>query len=269
MVTDPGSGFATCPICGGTERKDKRSKWTACVQCGALLRDPWPDSHELRAIYQEAFHTKNPSRGTMKATNERLANEFVGLLRSNGLLVKPHSQKIVDFGAGFGHMSLALQRAGHDVKAVEPYGMAAVRRRGIEVYRTIEQLKSAHNGATRFNGIVMIEVLEHLSEPVGVLSNLRSLLLPGGWLLATTPNAGSLSAKLLRSRWQGASKPSHLVLYKAPVVIRAFTGAGFEEVRLVRHPIRFSDRWLRGTLQSLLQLVGLGGSLKVLARTSP
>jgi SAM-dependent methyltransferase len=53
-------------------------------------------------------------------------------------------------------------------------------------------------------------VLEHLHQPVAALQKLGRWLAPGGWLVLSVPNAGSIWPRVFGSRWYDWSLPTHL-----------------------------------------------------------
>jgi SAM-dependent methyltransferase len=59
----------------------------------------------------------------------------------------------------------------------------------------------------RFDAIVMVEVIEHLEEPVKVMESAMRLLAPGGSVIVSTPNRSYFAPK---SGWTTALPPVHL-----------------------------------------------------------
>jgi len=51
-------------------------------------------------------------------------------------------------------------------------------------------------GSDRFDVVVAADVLEHLKDPVSVLSALRKFLVPGGYVVISVPNIAHLSVRL-------------------------------------------------------------------------
>jgi len=60
----------------------------------------------------------------------------------------------------------------------------------------------------------MLNLIEHVADPVGVLRKARGLLAPGGRIYIKTPNFRALDALLFRHRsWGGYHCPRHFVLF--------------------------------------------------------
>ena len=66
----------------------------------------------------------------------------------------------------------------------------------------------------RFDLILVLNLIEHVSSPVNVMARLASLLNDKGIILIKTPNIKSLDAELFRgSYWGGLHCPRHWVLF--------------------------------------------------------
>jgi hypothetical protein len=77
----------------------------------------------------------------------------------------------------------------------------------------------------------MNHVIEHLYRPRSTLSRLRQKLRPGGRLHLATPNAASLTFRLLRERWYPLECPRHIVVYTPRAARRLLSDVGFRRVR--------------------------------------
>lgn len=58
--------------------------------------------------------------------------------------------------------------------------------------------------------VVMMDVIEHISDPVGALEAVVGKLKPGGLLLITTGDFSSLSARISGCHWRLMTPPQHL-----------------------------------------------------------
>jgi hypothetical protein len=70
-------------------------------------------------------------------------------------------------------------------------------------------------------------VLEHLDDPVDVLTRLRTYVKPGGVVLAAVPNFGSWQARLTGASWLHLDIPRHLYHFTQRSLAKTFEAAGF------------------------------------------
>jgi 2-polyprenyl-3-methyl-5-hydroxy-6-metoxy-1,4-benzoquinol methylase len=85
--------------------------------------------------------------------------------------------------------------------------------------------------AGSFDGVAMIEVVEHLDDPGAYLQAIRRLLRPGGRLLLTTPNAGGSAARVLGHRWRAVTD-EHLNYFGRASLVHLLDRHGFDTVRV-------------------------------------
>jgi len=99
----------------------------------------------------------------------------------------PHGWgKILDVGCGDGLFFERLSRFG-DVEGVEPAG-ERVSTTGAHVKRIyIAPFDEHFRPGKQYSLILMLDVLEHLPDPIGALRHALILLIPGGTVLVTVP----------------------------------------------------------------------------------
>ena len=92
------------------------------------------------------------------------------------------------------------------------------------------------------DAVRMNHVLEHLYEPMEVLSQLFAKLKPGGMIHIAVPNPYGISARLFRSRWFSLEAPRHLMIYSPAGLKRVLSGLGFVDIQVLheRTPKDFS-----------------------------
>lgn len=66
----------------------------------------------------------------------------------------------------------------------------------------------------KYDLILMLNLIEHVADPSGMLSKARDLLSDTGVILIQTPNTNSLDARLFKNQsWGGYHAPRHFVLF--------------------------------------------------------
>lgn len=98
----------------------------------------------------------------------------------------PPGARVADLGSGSGALALRMQDAGYDVTAVDRDVSGTPERvRSLEADLN-EGVPQLARGS--FDAAVAVELVEHLDSPVAFLRTALGLVVPGGWLLVSTPN---------------------------------------------------------------------------------
>lgn len=150
---------------------------------------------------------------------------LIDLLRRHGV----GTGRVLDVGSGYGFLLEALERAGYEPSGLELSPLAAERARE----RTAAVIATGSAEAPfpfpdgHFAAVTMLDVIEHLGDYPASLASCRRVLAPGGKLFVITLNAGSLARPLLGRRWSWHLDPTHIHMFSAGMLRRAFVDAGF------------------------------------------
>ena len=106
--------------------------------------------------------------------------------------------------------------------------------------------------------ITMNHVIEHLPDPLAVVSALTAMLAPGGVLEGQTPAAGSLEHRLFRGAWSGYHAPRHTVVFSPAGLSVLLEKAGLEDVSVEK---AFNPAGLAVSLASVPR-AGRGGRIR-------
>jgi 2-polyprenyl-3-methyl-5-hydroxy-6-metoxy-1,4-benzoquinol methylase len=216
----------------------------------------------LARLYDSGW--EHPDRNTREtgSTDAEIARRLVTLLSATLAAPNLAGRRILDYGAGRGALTVAIAEQGAEVVAIEPFGYDFLAKLGFPVYRDLAELPDS----PLFDGIVSIEVVEHLRDPCGTLARLRARLSSGGWLLVTTPNAAGLPARLLGRRWREAATPGHIVFFTPATLGKTLRNSGFKRAQRVRWFIRYPHASpLRAVVQFGLQALAIDGGLRIIA----
>ncbi len=168
-----------CPICGSGSAGSFESRYVwvnKCENqraCGHLFADT-PNSD---AGVQQ--HSPTTEFGQFAVRNRRL------VARLQRQVAFSDGMPILDFGSGSGHLAQAVRDAHPRCHVVcieaDEASQAHLRDVGLEVVSEI-------GAAPQDVGLLLlVEVVEHLNDPLHVLTALRGRLRPGGALFLTTP----------------------------------------------------------------------------------
>jgi SAM-dependent methyltransferase len=257
IVTKAAREFVPCHVCSSTRShpylEGRGFTVVRCADCGLYYVNPQPRAQELEQIYS-AFD----SGGQWREGEEHFSRAVCRAIRRF-----KGSGTALDVGSGSGNFLRAMRRAGFSVYGVEPSktGSAYARNRhGIETFNgTIEQFL-ASDPDRRFDVVSILNVLEHLKNPVPVLRELKATLLPSGILALVVPDArfhaaiGEFRKRLGVSDpyWMrterhplvGFDPPHHLCSFAPRTIRRLIESCRFRVLAVRNAPIVFNqDRW--------------------------
>jgi 2-polyprenyl-3-methyl-5-hydroxy-6-metoxy-1,4-benzoquinol methylase len=234
-----------CLACGSTQRSlwtdatdaEYRSvsdhfKYWECTDCHSLSIDPCP-TERLEEIYPSSYYSY--ARPDAQLINRIKMALDKRLLRSV-LRRCPGSQlAVLDVGGGSGWMLDVARRADARVSKTLVVDIDARARDQAEAagHQFFLGPIEAFSGDEKFDLVLMLNLIEHVADPVNVLRSARDRLKPGGALLIKTPNYDSLDARLFRKTyWGGLHCPRHWVIFTPESIRRVAASAGFEVRRL-------------------------------------
>lgn len=161
----------------------------------------------------------------------------------------PANCRVLDLGAADGSVAAVLEDMGCRVWGVEldPVAAEAAAVHCEEVVvgdlNTMDLAESF--GGQTFDVILMLDVLEHLSNPADVLQRCASVLAPGGWGVISLPNVAHVSLRLalLHGRFEyrdaGLLDRTHLRFFDRPGVDILLDTSGWSMFDLARVTRRF------------------------------
>ncbi|MFZ0773645.1 MAG: class I SAM-dependent methyltransferase [Candidatus Sulfotelmatobacter sp.] len=143
----------------------------------------------------------------------------------------PAAPKLLDVGCALGFMLEEAKGAGWNPVGVETSEFAAryaAQHTGCPVYAGT--LQKAALPSESFDVVTLMDVIEHVPEPVELIAEIYRILRPGGVLLIVTPNFGSLFVRLYRLNAYGVWPDQHVVYFKPSTMARLLRKVGFAGV---------------------------------------
>ena len=165
-----------------------------CSDCGFIFADD-DELGELTSLYERLLDP-----GYERSQDTRLLQMRWLLDRALGDC--PSAATLLDIGAGTGLLVKEAKSRSIDAVGVEP--SAAL----VECARTANNVDliqgvypdSSINGR-KFDLVFLVDVIEHVADPVEMLRDGGSALTPGGLLVVVTPDVSSFAASALGRRW--------------------------------------------------------------------
>ncbi len=226
------------------------SYWTIsrCGTCGVHFPNPFPSSDEIRDYYgMQLVHNEWEEVHYVEETKERAAGWSRVVSRLTRLNGGPG--ELLEVGPAAGHLMKAAANQGWSVTGVEasPKFTRILRERGLPYH---EGTLATFDRDRRFDVIVMLDVLEHLHDPIADLARCAELLQPDGLIVVATCDIGSFAARYYGLRWRQIAI-SHTFYWTKVSLDNALRRAGLE----ARHfssvrwwdpdPTRERLEWLR------------------------
>jgi 2-polyprenyl-3-methyl-5-hydroxy-6-metoxy-1,4-benzoquinol methylase len=239
-----------CTLCGGADYRVLHDlgwrRILRCNGCGLVRADPLPSMAEKEATETQGY-TDDTAFPEMRDFFANCHRTFVedpviremrrSLERLEGAIGGPGT--LLDVGAGTGiFMHLAHERGwqpqGVDIcpltadKAAQEFGLRI----------TVGPFEDQHFDGKRFDAAAMLDVLEHVVDPLATLRKVHSLLRPGAALAVAVPNQRCLLTMLVgayarmggpaaRSLLGRLYVPPHLHYFTPTTLRRMVETAGF------------------------------------------
>lgn len=231
-----------CPNCGSDEHRfshvcidhqgmtNVQLPYHRCRNCGVLFLRRRFTGGSLEQLYGGSYAPFTTRQPSLPAGRGRLGRRLQALYSP-----EDKCSLLLDFGCGDGGFLDAAREVGWRTIGLDfaPTALERTRARGHDVLDAGSLSDGV--GAGSVDLIRMNHVLEHLTDPVRVVSVLREKLAPGGILHVAVPNPDGISAMCFKSSWW-ASEPRHVVLYGPEPLKRLLIDAGFREVEIISEP---------------------------------
>jgi 2-polyprenyl-3-methyl-5-hydroxy-6-metoxy-1,4-benzoquinol methylase len=235
LVENDSKEKVDCPLCGspGNDRGQDvfhGLELIRCDSCGLHYISPRLSQAGLSSFYSKEYYyeyrvwTGHPVKNEAQEEEIRLSSAKLDKIET---LASPES--ILDIGCSTGEFLEAARARGYRPFGVDVNKFAveyAREQRGLDV-RPGPLTVDTFPGMT-FDCITMFEVIEHLPDPVGHFSLLRSLLKPGGIIVLTTPNAGCPQAREDMTNWKHLKPWEHICHYSEETLRQAAGLSGLE-----------------------------------------
>lgn len=245
-----------CPTCGSSaERKliFKREDgigFFQCQQCDLQYASPRYTESALLNLYEGENWQKNVARFNGEWNYQQwkiqkqhpfyLIQQNIGLV--NRYLSPPAC--LLDVGCNAGLTVKGLEEAGYCAEGVEPSTIGADiarNRTGITVHNM--ELGQLNNGI-KYNGILMLDVLEHLYNPVKVLEQCNQRLQPGGFLFLHVPHHKGISNRYkqllhktgIKNEFKHFGFPAHIYSFDKHSLQSILKKTGFDTIHFESWP---------------------------------
>jgi 2-polyprenyl-3-methyl-5-hydroxy-6-metoxy-1,4-benzoquinol methylase len=143
----------------------------------------------------------------------------------------PAAPRHLDVGCALGFMLEEAKAAGWNPVGVETSEFAAryaAQRTACTVYAGT--LQKASLPSESFDVVTLMDVIEHVPDPVELIAEIYRILRPNGVLLIVTPNFGSFFVRLYGLHAYGMWPDQHVVYFRCSTMTRLLRKVGFKKV---------------------------------------
>ncbi len=253
------SADSRCLICDGNNAillcSWDRWEIKRCRHCGVLFTLPRPSEDDLVRMYDDGSLQGVSEDGApfdgiecppwKQKEHDRILNRMQDF--------RVRSGRLLDVGCLWGFFLTNAQRRGFEVFGVEPCGKAVRYVRdvlGLTTYRG--SLQSADLPAASFDAVSLLDVIEHLPDPVAQLREVYRITKREGLLVIVTPNSDGwlpqvvgIKRKAFRQPWCPIDNvPWHLWGFTPGTIVRCVDKVGFrvEAVEQLQPSIMTTNR---------------------------
>ena len=225
-----------CPLCNNKYfktvfKKDDLSKYyylVRCRECSLEFINPLPTEEDLNKYYNVEYAV--PEYQKIKLVKK--AKKILNLLKKYGL---SSNSKILEIGASHGFFLNEVKKHGFTPYGVELSKKAcdnAKKYFAINI-ENVDFLQSSFiNKKEYFDAVVLLDVLEHITNQNEILNEINTVLKRKGMLVLTLPNIDSWEFKVCGRYWEWLSPPAHLFYYSPDTIKKMLKKHGFEIIHL-------------------------------------
>lgn len=213
-----------------------------CASCGLGFTTDRPSEAELSSLYQDmsvdVYRSERRAREATARRHLRVLNRF-------------HNRgKLLDVGCASGMFIATAKSGGWSVLGIEPNAQLATeaRQRIGDPLSVLQTTVEACEPNLGFDAITLWDVLEHVRDPVTVLSRCAKWLRTTGVIIANVPDLQSIQSRLLGQRWP-LLLPEHLNYFTKRALEVCGAKAGLSVAAFGRRPVTFGLQYVTRRLR--------------------
>lgn len=226
---DPGQPVDLATVFRSSGDEPLQDQLVQCAACGLFYVRPRLRWELILEGYQGG---SDPNFVSQVAFRERTFERCLDRVEA---VAQPPGARVLDIGAAGGSFLAVARKRGYQPDGCEPSAWMcdfAREHYGLDLHPgTLFDLPLAEGSV---DILTLWDVLEHTPDPRAVLDRARPLLAPGGLLVLTYPDYGSLAARLLGAKWPFLLTV-HLFYFNRNTMGELLKRAGFAPLKFRAH----------------------------------
>lgn len=231
-----------CIVCKSDQKlmfKYMKYDYHICTSCALVSTYPLPDSETIDAHYKNKF-----KKGNYQLLQEyagqyaRIYEDFVRILGDRLQLYGRNYQqlRLLDVGCFTGEFLEILHKYGVDVYGLELQEEAvelASKKLPGRIFKA--DVFSRNFPQIQCDVVTLMGVIEHVTDPVKLLTRSSELLRKDGILMLQTPNSRSSLARVMRKYWPPFAPVEHIHLFSRKSLENLLKKLGYVDIEFKQH----------------------------------
>jgi SAM-dependent methyltransferase len=216
----------------------------ACSACGLYQ---CPDVNDVLAFYTSL---EDPDYEEGAAVRGLQAQKLIASVLKDLGCKDGRGLRLLDVGAGSGILVDVARKAGFEAVGVEPSFWLAQKAfsKSLPVYQGV----LPHASITEtFDIVMLIDVIEHVEDPVSLMRSIATCLKPQGHAYVVTPDKASFFARVMGFRWWHY-RVAHISYFDQKTLALVMDRAGLRNCGITRPGWYFTYAYLRERLMQYL-----------------
>ena len=220
--------------------------WTLsrCKDCSFVFANPCPTQEDLALLYSKVEDPDYSSEQYGRTKNFKTILHRIHKYKTGNTLL--------DIGAASGIFLNLAQNEGFQVEGIEPsqsLSSQAKEKFNIDLHTiSFEQFETKK----RYSIITLLDIIEHVADPAGLIKKASMLLEENGLLVIVTPDIDSWAARIFKRKWWHF-RPPHLHFFNLRTLELLLHSNHFEIISKKRYIWHFSLYYLFTQLLSSKQ----------------
>lgn len=219
-----------CQLCGANRARlvttQNAYRVVRCERCSFVYVNPRPDEETLARLYLKYLPDKMADPLAWDSYMRDIFSKAADVIARH----KPKGGRLIDIGCGYGFFLAEMKRrGGWRLQGMDVSSTAVTYAAGQGFDVTQATLETAKLEDNAFDAVTMFYVLEHVTDPAGVLAEVRRILKPGGLLMLRVPHTTPIVEflNLFGVKNNLYDPPFHLSDFSTATIRRFLEQAGF------------------------------------------